>query len=44
VPYLSGNDYDRVAREILGKGPGFHPLNGPEWGLVSRDLPVTVPN
>lgn len=43
VPYLTGNDYDRVAREIMSKGPGFHPLNGPGWGLASEDLPVAVP-
>jgi hypothetical protein len=43
VPYLSGNDYDRVAREILHKGPGFHPVNDPEWGLASKDLPVVTP-
>ena len=43
VPYLSGNDYDRVAREILGQGPGFHPLTGSGWGLAAADLPVVMP-
>ncbi len=43
VPYLSGQDYDRVTREILRKGPGFHPLNEGEWGLGSEDLPAVTP-
>jgi hypothetical protein len=43
VPYLSGTDYDRVAREILSQGRGFHPLTGSGWGLASADLPVVVP-
>jgi hypothetical protein len=43
VPYLRGEDYDRVAREIMRKGPGFHPLTHPEWGLASADLRVTTP-
>ncbi len=43
VPYLSGEAYDRVARDILRKGPGFHPLNDPSWGLGSEDLPIVMP-
>jgi hypothetical protein len=43
VPYLSGEDYDRVTREIMRKGPGFHPLNTGEWGLGSEDLAEVTP-
>jgi hypothetical protein len=44
VPYLSGGAYDRTAREILGKGPGFHPLNrNADWGLAGVNLPVVTP-
>ena len=44
VPYLSGSGYDRVAREILRKGRGFHPLNeGDKWGLGGEELPVVTP-
>lgn len=43
VPYLSGAAYDRVARDILRKGAGFHPLNGPGWGLASASLPEVKP-
>ena len=43
VPYLSGRDYDRVAREILGKGRGFHPLNDASWGLAGTELPEITP-
>ncbi len=43
VPYLSGADYDRTAREILAKGPGFHPLSDGDWGLAGADLPILTP-
>jgi len=43
VPYLSGADYDRKAREIMAKKPGFHPLSNSDWGLASADVPVLTP-
>jgi hypothetical protein len=43
IPYLTGTSYDKVAREILRKGPGFHPSNGPDWGLATIDLPLLRP-
>jgi hypothetical protein len=43
IPYLTGSRYDRIAREILRKGPGFHPFNGEDWGLASADLQVVEP-
>jgi hypothetical protein len=43
IPYLTGSRYDRIAREILRKGPGFHPFNDEDWGLASADLQVVEP-
>jgi hypothetical protein len=43
IPYLTGADYDRLARDVLRKGHGFHPFNGPDWGLASTSLPVMKP-
>jgi hypothetical protein len=43
VPHLTGSDYDRLTRSLMRKGAGFHPFNGPEWGLVSAVLRVVKP-
>ena len=43
IPYLTGSSYDKVAREILRKGPGFHPFNDPDWGMASLVLPSVSP-
>ena len=43
IPYLTGRSYDRLARDILRKGPGFHPFNDENWGLASADLQVIEP-
>jgi hypothetical protein len=43
VPYLTGAGYDKVARGILRKGRGYHPTNGPDWGLAAADLPPVKP-
>ena len=43
VPYLSGSDYDRIARELLKKGPGYHTYNDAEWGMAATDLKVVRP-
>jgi len=43
IPYLTGSSYDRRAREILAQEKGFHPFNGPDWGLASADLQVVRP-
>ncbi len=43
VPHLTGVDYDRLARGVLRKGPGFHPFNGPDWGLKDARLQVVNP-
>ena len=44
VPHLDGNDYDRITREIMRKGPGYHPLNtSTDWGLASANLRVMAP-
>jgi hypothetical protein len=43
VPYLSGTDYDRIARGLLKKGPGYHPINDSEWGMASADLRAVKP-
>jgi hypothetical protein len=42
IPYLTGASYDKLARSILRKGPGFHPLNDPDWGLASADLSAST--
>lgn len=43
IPYLTGSSYDKVARDILRKGSGFHPTNGPDWGLTGAHLQVVKP-
>jgi hypothetical protein len=43
IPYLTGSSYDRLAREILRKGKGFHPVNDSGWGLASAELTVAKP-
>jgi hypothetical protein len=43
IPYFTGSSYDKMARDIMRKSPGFHPSNGPEWGLASIDLPSVSP-
>ena len=43
VPYLSGKDYDRLARGLLKRGPGYHPYNDGDWGLASTELEVVRP-
>jgi len=43
VPYLTGSSYDKVARKILHKGPGFHPFNDADWGIASADLLAVIP-
>lgn len=43
VPHLDGNDYDRITRRIMREGPGYHPLNGPGWGLEGEDLELLIP-
>jgi hypothetical protein len=43
IPYLTGSSYDTEARRLLRKETGFHPLNGPEWGLATTDLTMVEP-
>jgi hypothetical protein len=43
IPYLTGSSYDSLAREILRKGKGFHPVNDSGWGLASAELTVAKP-
>lgn len=43
VPYLSGKDYDRLVRELLRKGPGFHSYNDDDWGMAGADLQTVKP-
>jgi hypothetical protein len=43
IPYLTAARYDGLVREVLRDRPGFHPFNGPDWGMASADLPVTKP-
>ena len=44
VPHLTGVDYDRLARSVIRKGRGFHPFNGPDWGLSTEQLQVVSPS
>jgi hypothetical protein len=43
IPYLTAARYDGLVREVLRDRPGFHPFNGPDWGLAVDDLPITKP-
>ena len=43
IPYLTATRYDRLVRAVLRDSPGFHPFNGPDWGLADADLPVVKP-
>jgi hypothetical protein len=43
VPYLSTRDYRRLARKLVRGNRGFHPINGPDWGLASMELESSQP-
>jgi hypothetical protein len=42
IPYLSTPAYRSLARKIV-RGRGFHPVNGPDWGLAPLELADTHP-
>ncbi len=41
VPYMSTNGYRSWAARIVRAGRKAQPVNGPDWGLASADLPVS---
>jgi hypothetical protein len=44
VPYLSTRAYRSLARRMVHGGRSFHPVNGDDWGLASRELKVAQPS
>ena len=44
IPYLSTNQYKKMARGIVGKRKRAEPINGEDWGLASRVLEETRPS
>lgn len=43
IPYLSTQEYRKIARKLAHGDRGFHPFNGADWGLASIEFPVTDP-
>lgn len=43
VPYLSTRSYRKMARKLVHGPRGFHPVNGPDWGLASISFAETRP-
>jgi hypothetical protein len=43
IPYLSTQEYRKVARKLVRSGRGFHPFNEADWGLESTELPESRP-
>ena len=43
VPYLSTQDYRRLARKLVHGTRGFHAINGENWGLVSVEFADSRP-
>jgi hypothetical protein len=43
VPYLSTRAYRSLARRLVHGKPGFHPINGADWGLASMNLARSSP-
>jgi len=43
IPYLSTQEYRKIARKLVRSGRGFQPFNGSDWGLASTELPETHP-
>jgi len=44
VPYLTTNQYKKLARRIVVEKARARPINGPDWGLAFRDLAETTPS
>lgn len=44
IPYLSTQEYRKIARKLAHGDRGFHPFNGADWGLASLEFPVTYPH
>jgi hypothetical protein len=40
VPYMSTNHYRRLAWKLVRQGRNAKPINGPDWGMPSADLPT----
>jgi hypothetical protein len=43
IPYLSTQEYRKIARKLAHADKGFHPFNAPDWGLASIEFPCEFP-
>jgi hypothetical protein len=42
IPFLSTQQYRKVARKLVSGRGGFQPFNGDDWGLASVELPSPI--